>query len=527
MMYKLSNLRLPVDFDKSQLNQFVAKKIKISTASISKIKLKKLSIDARKKDDVHFVATIVFDCDNKLDCKKIKNLEKYSEPNYIQKMWNGEHKKIIIVGSGPSGLFAGMELSRAGHKVTILERGYDMDKRKIAVNNLMENGILDIKSNIQFGEGGAGTFSDGKLNTGTKSIHIMNVLETFHMFGAKEDILYDAKPHIGTDILSKVIVNMRKYLESNGSKILFEHRVTEILTENNSIVGVLVDTPNGQIKMDCDILIMAIGHSSRDTVRSLFNSGVKFVQKPFSMGFRIEHLQRDINVAQYGDLGLKGMLPPADYHLAVHLDNGRVVYTFCMCPGGVVVPSMSEEGTIVTNGMSYSARDGINANSALLVTINPRDFSSDHPLSGIELQEKYERLAYEKNNSYMTTVQRVGDFLQGVSTSKLGKVIPTYTPGYVLGSVEDSLPKFVIDSVKTALPKLDKILNGFSSPDAILTAIETRSSAPFQVVRDDTMQSNISGLYMIGEGAGFAGGIVTSAVEGIKCANIIIDTFGF
>lgn len=526
-MYKLSNVRLEVGFDRELLCEVVAKKVRVNVSDISNIKLKKLSIDARKKDDIHYVATIVFECTKRLDVKKIKNLDNYSETVRTQKKWQSDHKKIIIVGSGPSGLFAGLELSNAGHQVTILERGYEMNKRKTAVKNLMENGVLDPKSNIQYGEGGAGTFSDGKLNTGTKSEYIMNVLETFHKFGAKEDILFDSKPHIGTDILSNVIVNIRKHLEGNGSKVFFEHKLTKVLTNNNQVTGVIVETPNGLIQMPCDILIMAIGHSSRDTIRSLFDSGMKFVQKPFSMGFRIEHLQQDINVAQYGDLGLKGVLPPADYHLALHLDNGRVVYTFCMCPGGVVVPSMSEDGTIVTNGMSYSARDGVNSNSALLVTVNPKDFPSEHPLSGIELQEKYEKYAYTKTNSYKTIVQKVGDFLQGIPTESLGNVIPTYTPGYILGSIEDSLPKFIIDSIKEALPKLDKILRGFASPDALLTAIETRSSAPFQVVRDCSMQSNIAGIYMIGEGAGFAGGIVTSAVEGIRCANIIIDTFGF
>jgi uncharacterized FAD-dependent dehydrogenase len=338
--------------------------------------------------------------------------------------------------------------------------------------------------------------------------------------------LYDSKPHIGTDILSRVIVNIREYLRSRGSDILFEHCVTEILTDNNSIVGVRVETNDGVVDMPCDLLIMAIGHSSRDTIRSLLNSGLEMVQKPFSMGFRIEHLQSDINYSQYGDIGNSGILPPADYHLAVHLDSGRTVYTFCMCPGGVVVPSMSEEHTIVTNGMSYHARDGINANSALLVTINPKDFGGDNVLSGIELQEKYERYAYTKNNSYSATVQKVGDFMNSTPTTQLGRVKPTFAPNYVLGSVEDMLPDYVIKSVREALPRLDAILKGFADNDALLTGIETRSSAPIQVPRDDHMKTNINGLYMIGEGAGHAGGIVSSAVDGIKVANVIIDEFG-
>lgn len=517
---------MSIDFDKSDLKNIVASKLKINKDAIADLKLTKLSLDARKKEDIHYVATCTFNCNIKINKTKFKNLTTF-EPNFhTQNLWNNVKKNIIIVGSGPAGLFAALEFIKAGQKVTILERGYDMPRRKKAVENLMEKSILDTKSNIQFGLGGAGTFSDGKLNTGTKSEYINLVLETFHKFGANENILYDSKPHIGTDILSSVIDNMAKYIISQGSDILYEHRVVDVVIQNNKIAGVKVDTPMGEIIMPCDLLIMAIGHSSRDTIRSLYNSGLNIIQKPFSMGFRIEHLQSDINYSQYGEVAWRGILPPADYHLAIHLDSGRVVYTFCMCPGGVVVPSMSEDGTIVTNGMSYSSRDGINANSALLVTINPKDFPTDHPLSGIELQEKYERFAYSKTNSYRATIQRVGDFLESKPTTHLGKVKPTYKPGYELGSVEDMLPEFMIESIREALPKLNNILVGFAHPDALLTAIESRSSAPYQVPRDKEMQSNIAGLYMIGEGSGFAGGIMTSAVEGIKVANIIIDKFG-
>ena len=525
-MYRLSNVKLNIDYKKSDLVGIIASRLKVNKNSISDFKLTKLSLDARKKDDIHYVATCIFNCNIKLNKTKFKNLTTFDPALRAHKQWMGAKKNIIIVGSGPAGLFAALEFIKSGQKVTILERGYDMHRRKKAVENLMNNGILDTKSNIQFGLGGAGTFSDGKLNTGTKSEYINLVLETFHKFGANESILYDAKPHIGTDILSNVIDSMARYIESEGSEILYEHRVSEVIIENNKIKGVKVDTPSGERVMLCDLLIMAIGHSSRDTIRSLYNSGLNIVQKPFSMGFRIEHLQSDINYSQYGEVALRGILPPADYHLAIHLDSGRVVYTFCMCPGGVVVPSMSEEGTIVTNGMSYAARDGINANSALLVTINPKDFPSNHPLSGIELQEKYERHAYFKTNSYKAMIQRVDDFLESKPTTTLGKVKPTYKPGYELGSVEDMLPEFMINSIKEALPKLNKILVGFADPDALLTAIESRSSAPYQVPRDNEMQSNILGLYMIGEGAGFAGGIMTSAVEGIKVANTIIDKFG-
>lgn len=525
-MYKLSNVRLPIDYDKEKLGDIVAQKLNTSSADILDLKLIKLSLDARKKDDIHYVASFSFESLRKLDIKKFKNLNIHNPVVKKNYKWTADKKNIIIVGSGPSGLFCALEFINVGHNVIILERGYSMEKRKIAVDNLMQNGILDTKSNIQFGEGGAGTFSDGKLNTGTKSEHIMTVLETFHKFGAKENILYDAKPHIGTDILSDVIVNIRKYIIESGSQVYFEHKLVGVLTENNSVVGVKVDTPEGEIEMPCDILIMGIGHSSRDTIRTLYDTGLKIIQKPFSMGFRIEHLQKDIDYSQYGEESLRGVLPPADYHLAIHLDSGRVVYTFCMCPGGVVVPAMSEENTIVTNGMSYSLRDGINANSALLVTINPKDFPSSHPLSGIEMQEKYEKYAYHKTNSYNAVIQKVCDFLEGKPSETLGNVKPTYTPGFELGSVEDELPDFIIDSIKEALPKLNNILRNFASNDAILTGIESRSSSPYQVPRDADMQSNIDGLYMIGEGAGYAGGIMTSAVDGIKVALKIIEKYG-
>lgn len=520
-MYKINQFSLPLDFDKNNLKYYLSKKLKLK--DIRDIKLSKLSLDAREKSNLKYVANIIFDTSENLNIKRFKNLDIYSPKQKSQKIWKGEKKNIIIVGSGPSGLFAGLTLANSGQNVIILERGYEMTKRKLAVDNLMNNGILDEVSNIQFGEGGAGTFSDGKLNTGIKSEHIESVLETFVKFGANESILYDSRPHVGTDILSEVIVNIRKHLESLGSKILFEHKFKELILENDCIKAVKVDTPAGEKILPCDELIMAIGHSSRDTIRTLYSQGLELKSKPFSMGFRIEHLQRDINISQYGENADMRYLPPADYHLAEHLDNGRVIYTFCMCPGGVVVPAMSEENTIVTNGMSYHARDGENSNSALLINVNPEDFESTHPLSGIELQEKYERYAYQKAGGYSATVQRVGDFLESKPTIKLGRVKPSFKPNFTLGSVEDMLPKFVIDSLKLGLPVLNKRLKNFADPDAILTGVETRSSAPYQVIRGQDMESNIKGLYMIGEGAGFAGGIVSSAVEGIKIANILID----
>jgi uncharacterized FAD-dependent dehydrogenase len=521
-MYKISNINLGLKFDKTKLNQIVADKTKIDKSKILNCRLNKLSLDARHKNDIKYIASIVFDYMGDLNLSKYKNIEKFEEIDCKTPKWQGEKKDIVIVGSGPSGLFTALEMVESGCSVTILERGYEMEKRKNAVDNLMKNGVLDVKSNIQFGEGGAGTFSDGKLNTGIKSEFIRKVLQTFVNFGGNENILYDSKPHIGTDILSNVIVNIRNYLIDKGCKILFEHTLKNIEITDGRMSKIIIDTPNGETYLAPDILIMAIGHSSRDTIRMLYNKGLNVKPKPFSMGVRIEHKQSDINMSQYGDVYLRE-LPPADYQLSERLDSGRVVYTFCMCPGGVVVPATSEEGAVVTNGMSYNARDGENANSALLVSISPEDFDGDNALSGIEFQEKYERLAF--SDGFVATVQKVGDFLAEKVTTSLGKVKPSYKPNFKLGSIEKMLPNYIVTSLKEGLVKLDKRLKNFADSDAILTGIESRSSAPYQVLRDEEMRTNISNLYMIGEGAGFAGGIVSSAVDGIKVARKIIEKY--
>ena len=517
-------MTLPLDFDRANLKPYLSEKIKIDESYIVSCKLSRLSIDARNKQNVCYKASMIFDTSIPLNLDRLRNVERYIPKLFPKKYWLKEKKNIIVAGSGPSGLFTALVLAEAGAQVTLIERGYEMQKRKIATNKLMENGELDEVSNIQFGEGGAGTFSDGKLNTGIKSEYIDYVLETFHKYGAPENILYDSRAHIGTDILADVVVNIRHRLESIGVQVLFEHQLIDCEIDNGSISSIYVKAGSEVKQMSCDLLVLAIGHSSRDTIRMLVENNLQLKQKAFSMGYRIEHLQREINMRQYGKSA--EFLPPADYHLSKKLDNGRTIYTFCMCPGGVVVPAMSEPNTVVTNGMSYHDRAGENSNSAVLINVNPEDFGGDGVLAGVELQEKWERYAYEKNGTIRATVQRVGDFLTGVPSEKLGKVKPTYKPGYILGSVEDMLPAFVVDSIKMGLPKLAEMLPDFDEPNAILTGVETRSSAPYQVIRNQDMESSIGGVYMIGEGAGFAGGIVSSAVEGIKCAFSLIDKYG-
>lgn len=520
-MYRINQVRLPIGFKESELTRFLAKKLKLNTANLCNVELYKLSIDARDKNDLHYKAGIVFDVVGNFNYTRYKNVELYEKEDLTTSKWQGGDKRIFIIGSGPSGLFAGIRLAESGAKVTLVERGYEMAKRQKAVQELMQNGVLDTKSNIQFGEGGAGTFSDGKLNTGIKSKYIRLVLETFHRFGADKNILYDAKAHIGTDILSKVIVNMREYFKSLGGQVLFETRFVDFSEYKGKLNKIILESYGKVWEEDADIVVLAIGHSSRDTIRTLNTRNIGFKKKPFSLGYRIEHLQEDINRAQYGTSEAAKLLPTADYHLVEHIGN-RVVYSFCMCPGGVVVPAMSEEATIVTNGMSYNARDGVNSNSALLVSVGLEDFPSDDNLSGVEMQEEIERKAYLKTGSYKATVQTVGDFLAGRPSNKLGRVVPSFKPSYELGSVEDILPDFVVSALKEGIVKLDKKLKGFASLDAILTGVETRSSAPYQIIRNADMETEVKGLYAIGEGAGFAGGIVSSAVEGLKCADILI-----
>ena len=479
-------------------------------------------MDARKKPDVRIIYTIDVAVDGSekkvlktSGCKKAAIAQKafYKQPkgNYTA------DSQPVIVGFGPAGMFAGLILALAGLNPIILERGEDAQTRHEKVQHFFATGELDTTSNVQFGEGGAGTFSDGKLNTGVNNPRIGWILEQFVKAGAREDILYDAKPHVGTDVLLNVVQNLRKRIISLGGEVRFSTQVTDVLTENGKICG--LRTNQGDIA--CDKVILAIGHSARDTFRMLHDKGIPMEPKPFAMGVRIEQLQSVINNAQYGSSDLP--LPPADYKLVRHLEN-ETVYTFCMCPGGQVVAATSEDGKIVTNGMSNADRDGENANSALLVSLNPADFPYEGVLGGMLWQEELERKAFAHTGSYRAPAQKVGDFLTGCASTCAGSVEPSYRPGVVWTDLHQVLPKKITRALEEALPQLDQNLNGFAAPDAVLTAPETRSSSPVRILRGENRQSSIMGLYPAGEGAGYAGGIMSAAIDGIMAAEALLET---
>lgn len=513
-MIRINNLRFEISDEIT--TELVAKKIGVLGTDISKWHFRKKSIDARKKNDVHFVCTIDIEFKNSSIEKNIKNSTPIIEEEYIFPKATPKSRPIII-GSGPAGLFAGLILAENGHKPIIFERGEDVDKRIQSVNSFHSGKSLNPQSNVQFGEGGAGTFSDGKLTTGISNIRCRAILQYFVKFGANEEILYDAKPHIGTDVLCDVVKNIRNYIISCGGEVHFNSLVEDFIIENNAISKIVV---NGKT-IPAERVILATGHSARDTIRTLYSHGANMISKSFSVGARIEHSQVMINNSQYKSAAK--YLGAADYKLSCHLPNGRGVYTFCMCPGGVVVGAASHPECVVTNGMSYHSRNGENANSALLVGITPADFPSDNPLAGINFQEKIEHKAYlYGGKNYFAPAQKVGDFLNNIPSEKEGKIIPTYLPGVKWGKIDEVLPAFVTNSMREAIKIFDKKLEGFADYDAVLTAPETRSSSPVRILRDETMQSNIRGLYPCGEGAGYAGGIMSAAADGIACAEKLV-----
>ena len=521
-MLIVHNVTIPLDALFSDLKPYAAKALKTAEQDILSVSLFRKSVDARKKEDVHFCCSLLVKtalAEEKI-LKRNKNAAKYTpRPYRWQKATALPENRPVVVGFGPAGMFAALTLARAGLRPLVLERGGEVAQRTEAVKRFFETGVLDPESNVQFGEGGAGTFSDGKLNSGIKDIRCRAVLETFCEHGAPPDILTDAKPHIGTDVLSKIVKNIRLEILRLGGEVRFHTKLEQLHFSDQKLFSV---TATGE-EIPCNTLILAIGHSARDTFSMLKSSGAQMIRKPFSVGVRIEHLQSDIDRALYGDFAGHPALGAADYKLAVHLPNGRGVYTFCMCPGGQVINASSEEGGIAVNGMSLSRRDGVNANSAVLTEVLPTDFAGEDPLAGCRFQREIEKAAFAANKGAVP-VTTAGHFLFGKPFS-LGKVAPTVKPDYAFTDFSTLFPDFVTDSLKEGILLFDQKIKGFADPDAILTAPETRSSSPVRILRGEDGQSvSLAGVYPCGEGAGYAGGIMSAAVDGMKTAESIIAT---
>ena len=525
-MLKLEGLKLAPEEKEAALHRRAARLLRIPEEDVLSVQVLRRSIDAR--EELHLVYTVAAEVRQEKQvlrrCRD-RRVSRFAPERYaLPEVLSSPEVPPVVVGAGPGGLFAALVLARCGLRPILLERGRDTTARQRDVETFWRTGVLDPESNVQFGEGGAGAFSDGKLNTGVKNERIGWILEQFAGAGASADILYDAKPHIGTDELVTVVQNLRETIIHYGGEVRFGVKVTGLVTEDGRVTGVRAAQGGEEAVIPASCVLLAIGHSARDTCEALHAQGVPMEPKPFSMGVRIEHPQRLVNESQYGPFADAPGLGAADYKLNVRLPDGSSAYTFCMCPGGYVVAAASEEGGVVTNGMSDHARDGENANAALLVTLNPADFPDRSPLGGMYWQRQLEQTAFRAGGSnYRAPAQLVGDFLARRPSQTLGGVQPTYRPGVTLCELHTVLPERITSVLEQALPELDRKLHGFAAPDAVLTAPETRSSSPVRILRDETRQSQLRGLYPCGEGAGYAGGITSAALDGILTAEAVIE----
>lgn len=541
MTIRINNLTLSIEEDISSLKKKAASKLKVSEVDFKHFKILKESIDARKKNNIKFnyAVEVSLEKERKIINKFRDNDIRLEEDDNAEELTYGDlnlNSRPVIIGMGPAGMFAGLLLAEKGYRPLVIERGESVDNRTNSVEHFWKTGELNTESNVQFGEGGAGTFSDGKLTTRIKDKRCDYVIDKFIGFGAPKEISYEGKPHIGTDILKNVVKNLREKIKALGGEVRFNSRLEDIIIKNNKIISVVV---NGE-EINCETLILAIGHSSRDTYEMLYKKDILMEAKPFALGVRIEHPQGMINENQYGKYANHPRLKAADYRLT-HTSSitKRSIYSFCMCPGGEVVAASSEKNRLATNGMSYYNRDKENANSALVVTIGVEDFQNKcynfnngvmedkYPLLGMEMQRYYEERAFTAGGSnFNAPIQLVGDFLKDENSKKIGSVNPSYKPGYELTNLKTCLPDYVVDTLKEGILSFDKKIKGFSDNDAILTGIETRTSAPVRIMRKENLESvSVNGLFPCGEGAGFAGGIMSAAVDGLKCAEAIIKKY--
>lgn len=525
-MIRLNNIKIPPDYNDSTLKKAAARELRLAPGAIQTVSLFRRSVDARKKDRLHFICSldVTVNVNENTVLQKAKAAVKAAPFRYDIPSWRGGARPVIA-GFGPAGMFAALVLARSGAAPIVIERGKDVDSRTADVHRFWHSGILDEASNVQFGEGGAGTFSDGKLNTGTKDVRQRWILQEFAAHGAPEEILYNAMPHIGTDKLKITVRRLREEIIALGGTVLFETKLSGLRSQGGQLTAAVIEKSGRTDIIETDSLILAVGHSARDTFEMLQNAGLPLEAKSFSVGVRIEHLREKIDRAQYGSFAGHPRLGAAYYKMNVKTANGRGAYTFCMCPGGSVVNASSEPGRLCTNGMSEFARDAQNSNAALLVGVTPDDFGSDHPLAGMYFQRALEEKAFAAGGGCgAAPVQRAADFLCNQPTVRLGDVTPSVLPQFALTSLHNVLPAFVIGSMQQAITEMGKKLKGFDDGDALLTGAETRSSSPVRILRSsETLQSAaLKGLYPCGEGAGYAGGIMSAATDGIKCAEKII-----